>query len=97
MYRFDASVDVILVDQARAKVDRNRAERRSTNCIIQVLNGDLPTEIRRHVELFNDIGLALVPPSVKTLTIRGTAHSGCRIGTLSLQELMMPEPSIYIR
>jgi predicted transcriptional regulator len=39
------------------------------------------------------MGLAFAALSVNILTIRGAAHSGCRIGALSLQELMMPEPS----
>src|SRR5213075_2327367 len=30
---------------------------------------------------------------VKILTRRGAVHAGCRMETLSLQELMMPEPS----
>jgi hypothetical protein len=39
------------------------------------------------------MGLAVAPHSVEIITPLGAAHVGCRIGTLSLQELMMPEPS----
>src|SRR5207245_8465913 len=49
--------------------------------------------IPRHVKNLTTLALPWRRPSVKILTIRRAAHSECRMGTLSLKELTMPEPS----